>query len=72
MSAPVTIKPFEAGRYWVRIGHGGTYLVDLGEYEGNGWCGCMSFQCHHQPELERSVRTVRRCKHLLAAVMVLT
>jgi hypothetical protein len=65
------VVPFEVGRYWVQVGQGGRYLVDLAEYDGNGWCGCMQFQCRHQPELERSTSVMRRCKHLLAAVMVL-
>ena len=64
------IERFEVDRYWVRIGHGGRYLVDLAEFDGNGWCGCESFQYRHQSQLERSTATVRRCKHLLAVAMV--
>lgn len=64
------IERFEVDRYWVRIGRGGRYLVDLAEYQGNGWCGCESFQYRHQALLEQSTATVRRCKHLLAVAMV--
>lgn len=68
MGHKTTIEPFETGRYWVTIGHGGKYLVDLDEYDGNGWCGCMAFQCVHQPLLEKSTSVARRCKHLTAVL----
>jgi hypothetical protein len=58
-----TLYRLEADRYYVSCGGGG-YLVELGAYDGNGWCGCAQFQCVHQPHLERGDPTVRRCKHL--------
>ena len=60
------MRHLEADRWYVSTG-GDEYLVELGAYAGNGWCGCMQFQALHQPHLERNDDTIRRCKHLIKA-----
>ena len=59
-----TMRHWEADRYFISVDGGEEYLVELGGYENNGWCSCQSFQCVHQPLLERGDPTIRRCKHL--------
>lgn len=66
------IEPYDHDRYFVNLG-GGTYLVELGCYDGNGFCGCPHFQMIYQPILERSIETnekapVSRCKHIKAVI----
>lgn len=62
--------PFEPGRYWVASDSDPEHphLVDLNEYGGNGWCGCLGF-LHYQPELEAGAAPDdgRRCRHIKAA-----
>ena len=60
------MRHFEDDRYFIEGSTGNEYLVELGSYEGNGWCDCIQFTCVHQPHLERGDRTIRRCKHILA------
>jgi hypothetical protein len=64
MGKDMIVIPFEYGRCFVETIRGDLYLVDLLEYEGNGWCNCRDFECRHQPLLERGDPTIRRCKHL--------
>lgn len=63
--------PHEHGRFYVKSGSGDEYLVDIEEYEGNGFCACRDFECRHQPALERELDATgrigahRRCKHIV-------
>ena len=61
----MNIKPFDIDRYYVN-----DYLVDLSEFEGNGWCSCRDFQYRHQPKLQKAEDCgikppTSRCKHIL-------
>lgn len=50
-------------------GTNGTYLVDLEEIGGNGWCGCQDFEMNRMPLLRLGVRSDRtRCKHIKLAI----
>lgn len=65
----MSIEPIEARRYYVQLGTGGRYLVDLDEFRGNGFCGCRDFEVRHLPGLEKGVDdntplVISRCKHL--------
>lgn len=45
------------------------FLVDLDEYNGNGWCGCEDFEFRRQPLLERGAEPgTERCKHIECAL----
>lgn len=46
------------------------YLVDLGEYNGNGQCACKHFEMRMQPDLERGAAPDEKleCKHIKKAV----
>lgn len=49
------------------------YLVDLDEFDGNGFCGCLHFENRMLPKLaeaqERRTKVDQplRCKHIIAA-----
>ena len=58
---------FEADRYFVQI-ESEQYLVELGAYEGFGFCGCRHFQMKLQPLLEREVTPACQCKHIILAL----
>ena len=50
-------------------GNSGTYLVDLEEIGGNGWCGCQDFEMNRMPLLRLGLRSDRtRCKHIKLAI----
>jgi len=55
---------FVRGSDWVE------YLVDLDEYDGNGWCGCQHFEFRLAPRLEEGERNhfSLRCKHIVDAI----
>jgi hypothetical protein len=64
--------PGEATRFRVQGKSVNWYLVDLGEYNGNGSCGCQHFEFRLKPTLERNheidwTRTPMRCRHIEAA-----
>ena len=66
----VRFAEFEgSSRLYVRGSGGIEYLVDLDEYDGNGWCGCQDFAMRRMPRLERGIRNVAqcRCKHIRLA-----
>lgn len=50
----------------------GTYLVDLGEYDGNGKCTCKHFECRMAKFLNDGERAtpatpdIFQCKHIRA------
>lgn len=57
-------EPF---RMFVRLNKD-AYLVDLFEYSGNGFCGCVDFEMVRMPLLRRGVRSRQtQCKHIHAA-----
>lgn len=64
------LEPLDIGRYMISIDGRNSYLIEVDAYSGNGWCGCQSFQCVHQPVLERDsargLLAINRCKHLIA------
>ena len=68
-----TVQPYDGlQRYLVCLELDRSYLVDLSEYSGNGFCGCEDFQFRCSPLLregERSEST--RCKHIRAALYFL-
>jgi len=69
-SPKITVEWFEARRFHVNVrgkpGH--TYLVDLDEYRGNGWCGCQDFEFRRSPRLIRGQTSRSRCKHIRHAL----
>lgn len=61
----------EPGRYLVESSRPGLeLLVDMGEYDGNGWCGCEDFEFRCQPKLERghNAPDQTRCRHIRAVI----
>lgn len=66
------IEPYDLGRYFVSAG-GGTYLVDVAEFKGNGFCGCRDFEYRHLPALQKEEECgiehqPRQCKHIKAVM----
>lgn len=50
-------------------GSRGTYLVDLEEFGGNGWCGCQDFEITRYSMLRDGRRSMAtRCKHIHMAI----
>jgi len=62
----------EARRFYISLGGPGTteYLVDLDEFNGNGWCSCKAFEFHHQAAMQDKTG-ISRCKHLIAIFTIL-
>lgn len=67
--------PHERGRFHVASDRPGTepYLVDLEEFDGNGFCGCRGFEVRMLPKLveaqeKRQPMPLLRCKHILRAL----
>ena len=60
---------YEANRYFVQIGLGGLYLVDLDEFN-SGYCSCRDFECRHLPKLMKMLDEgstdfpKTECKHI--------
>jgi uncharacterized Zn finger protein len=48
------------------------YLVDLGEFGGNGRCDCPHFRCVLQQELALEPDKNHRCKHIVATLLHLS
>jgi hypothetical protein len=73
LQTPISLRvqpvEHERGRYWVqsRTNGGIPYLVDLEEFNGNGWCGCKGF-LHYIESLELGAAPSPdlQCRHIKA------
>lgn len=73
----IQVNKFDTNRYYVKINSGGEYLVDMDEFDGNGWCGCPDFTYTHLPNLMKLQEEgyakfpSSRCKHIRMLVYYL-
>ena len=72
---PIQVEQYEFGRYYFTAESGETHLIDIKEFDGNGFCSCRDFQYRHLPTLVREQEAGRpysankQCKHIKALLL---